>query len=253
MAPQQLAGALLPVKSPYVAPPVRSVRAVIDRLEEIQAYAETNEPRGQHDGIACFTFLYHRITRKVWEGIQSGRFADATFVTALDVTFANRYLSALRAHVLAPAMVPNAWSALFERRGNHHVTKLQFAAAGVNAHVNFDLPIAVVDTCTQLGARPHAGQQHASYQEVNRIFAEEMQYLRHHFESTWERLIDRAVLSRVLNKIDDWTVVADRDAAWEAAEHLWELRQRCQDEEPFVHHLDDVAGVLGTAVLVPVV
>lgn len=252
MAPQQLVGAVAPLKSPYLAPRVASVPEVIDRLEEIEAYAEANEVRGQHDGIACFAFLCHTITLRVWDGIRSGLFADPTFVAVLDVVFANRFFSALQARALAPRAVPHAWAVLLDRRADPHITQLQFAACGVNAHVNYDLPIAVVDSCTLIGCAPTDGAQRDSYQEINRIFAEEMQALRQHFESTWQRLVDRGALARVLDKINDWTVVADRDAAWEAAEHLWELRQRNQNEDPFVHHLDDVAGALGRAVLTPV-
>src|SRR6266851_5622858 len=209
MAPQQLASAVVTPASPYTAAPVDTVEEVIERLDEIMTYAEAHELRGQHDGVACFSFLYHRITTR-----------------ALDVVFANRYLTALRNNVLAPEAVPNAWSVLFLRRAHPHITRLQFAAAGVNAHVNFDLAMAVADTCARLGSAPGTGTKHESYQEINRIFAEEMQSLREHFESTWERLIDQDVLGRVANKMDDWIVVATRDVAWEAAEHLWELRTR---------------------------
>src|SRR5216683_64664 len=252
MAPQQLAGAVVTPASPYTAAPVATIEEVIERLDEIMTYAEAHELRGQHDGVACFSFLYHRITTRVLEGIHSGRFDDPDFVRALDVVFANRYLTALRNNVLAPEAVPNAWSVLFLRRAHPHITRLQFAAAGVNAHVNFDLAIAVADTCAQLGSPPNAGAKHQSYQEINAIFAGEMQSLREHFESTWERLIDRMVLGRVVNKIDDWLVIATRDVAWEAAEHLCDMRERGEDETDFVSRLDAMAGAGGLAVLIPV-
>jgi len=252
MAPQQLASAVVATTSPYTGPSVDSVPDVIKRLEEIQSYAEAHEARGQHDGVACFTYLYHRITTRVLEGIESGRFDDGEFVNLLDVVFANRYLAALRASVLSPGDVPDAWEVLFQRRAEPHITRLQFAAAGVNAHVNFDLAVAVADTCTQLESAPATGAKHQSYQEINKIFAEEMQTLREHFESTWERLIDQVVLGRVVNKMDDWIVVATRDVAWEAAEHLWNLRQRGEDEASFITKMDGLAGEAGRAVLLPV-
>jgi len=252
MAPQQLASAVVTTTSPYTGPPVGTVPEVIRRLEEIQSYAEAHEVRGQHDGVACFTYLYHRITARVLEGIDSGRFDDGEFVTLLDVVFANRYLAALRASVLSPGDVPDAWEVLFQRREHPHITRLQFAAAGVNAHVNFDLAVAVADTCAQLESAPTIGAKHQSYQEINKIFAEEMQSLREHFESTWERLIDQVVLGRVVNKMDDWIVVATRDVAWEAAEHLWNLRQRGEDEASFIARIDGLAGEAGRAVLLPV-
>ena len=71
MAPQQLASAVVTTTSPYTGPPVGSVPEVIKRLEEIQSYAEAHEVRGQHDGVACFTYLYHRITTRVLEGIDT--------------------------------------------------------------------------------------------------------------------------------------------------------------------------------------
>ena len=252
MAPQQLASAVVTATSPYTGSPASSVGEVIERLDQIRTYAESHELRGQHDGVACFSYLYHQITTRVLEGIGSGRFADGEFVNVLDIVFANRYLAALRASVLSPGDVPDAWSALFQRRAHPHITRLQFAAAGVNAHVNFDLAIAVADTCVQLGSAPGVGTKHESYQEINKIFAEEMQSLREHFESTWERLIDRMVLGRVANKMDDWIVVATRDVAWEAAEHLWDLRQRGEDETGFVARIDALAGDAGRAVLLPV-
>src|ERR1700704_260486 len=252
MAPQQLASAVVTTASPYTGPRVDSVEEVIERLEEIQHYAEAHELRGQHDGVACFSYLYRRITTRVLEGIGSGRFEDGDFVALLDVVFANRYLDALRASVLSPIDVPDAWSALFERRAHPHITRLQFAAAGVNAHVNFDLAVAVADTCTQSESAPQLGAKHQSYQEINAIFAEEMQSLREHFESTWERLIDQIVLGRVVNKIDDWIVIATRDVAGENAELLWNIRQRGVDETGFVTGMDAVAGEAGWLVLCPV-
>jgi hypothetical protein len=252
MAPQQLASAVVTTASPYTGLPAGSVPEVIKRLEEIQSYAEAHEVRGQHDGVACFTYLYQRITTRVLEGIDSGRFEDGEFVKVLDVVFANRYLAALRASVLSPGDVPEAWEVLFQARAHAHITRLQFAAAGVNAHVNFDLAVAVADTCTQLESAPAIGAKHQSYQEINKIFAEEMQSLREHFESTWERLIDQDVLGRVANKMDDWIVVATRDVAWDAAEHLWNLRERGEDEASFITRMDGLAGEAGRAVLLPV-
>src|SRR2546421_631796 len=124
--------------------------------------------------------------------------------------------------------------------------------AEAHPHVNFDRAVAVADTCTQLGSAPAIGAKHQSYQEINKIFAEEMQSLREHFESTWERLIDQVVLGRVVNKMDDWIVVATRDVAWEAAEHLWNLRQRGEEEASFIARIDGLAGEAGRAVLLPV-
>lgn len=252
MAPQQLVGAVFPATSPYSEPPVTGLAQAIGRLEQIDAYAETHEPRGQHDGVACFSALLHSVLCRVWEGVHLGSFDDPEFVAELSVMLANRYLAALRANVLAAPMVPDAWSALFDRRADAHVTQLQFAAAGVNAQVNFDLPVAIVDTCARMGCSPDAAVTVAACHELTRIFAEEMQAVRTQFEHRWERLIDPAVLTRVTSKINDWTVIGDRAIAWEAAQRLWELRSQRRKEVAFIDRLDTIAGGLSRSVLIPV-
>jgi hypothetical protein len=239
--------------SPYEAPAVTSVPEAVQRMEEIQAYVEGHEPAGQHDGIACFNYIYLVITRRILDGIDHQFFADDSFVARLDVTFANRYFAALRASVLQPAAVPECWAVLIDRRSDPHITRLQMAAAGINAHVNFDLGVAVADTCAGLGLKPDSGSQHASYQQINQLFAEEVQNLRQHLESGWERLIDRITFERVSNQIDAWTMKGIRDVAWEDAEHLWTLRQHGDDGAEFIRHLDELASETGRLVLVPVI
>lgn len=252
MAPQQLASAALVADSPYAEEPVSTVPEVLARLERIASYAEGHEPRGQHDGVACFTALYHRITTRIWEGIASGVFRNPEFVAAVDVALANRYFAALRTGALQPEAVPTAWAPLLARRGDPRITRIQFAVAGVNAHLNVDLAVAIADTCCELHSGPATGAKRASYLEMNRIFATEMQALRRQFESTWERLIDRVVFSRVLIRIDDWTAVTTREVAWEAAGHIWALRQQGDDPEAFVASLARVAGEASRLVLTPV-
>ena len=245
--------ATLTSRSAYEARGATSVPEVVHRMEEIQTYIESQEPRGQHDGIACFNYMYLAITRRILDGLRNRRFADNGFVADLDVTFANRYFDALRASVVQPGAVPESWAVLIDRRSNPHITGLQFATAGINAHVNFDLGVAVAGTCASLGSKPDSGNQHAAYQQINQIFAEEIQNLRQRFESGWERLIDRLVFQRVLNKIDDWTMVGIRDVAWEDAEHLWTLRQGGDEGSEFIRHLDELASEAGRLLLVPVI
>jgi len=37
------------------------------------------------------------------------------------------------------------------------IEPIQFALAGMNAHINHDLPVAIVSTCTELASSPAAG------------------------------------------------------------------------------------------------
>ena len=254
MAPQQLASAAAPTTSPYTDPPVRTMPEVIDRLERLQAYAEAHELRGQHDGVACFSALYRRTAQRIWQGIESGALPDPGFIELLCVVLANRYFGAIAASFLSPIDVPDAWAILFDRRSDPHVTQMQFVAGGVNVHLRLDLAVAAADTCARLHAPLAAGQADASYREVRRIVAEELESFRHGFETTWRRLVDGAVLDRVTGKIDGWLATATfgEDLAWEGAERLWRLRRRGKDEAAFVAELDAAATRAGRTILAPV-
>jgi hypothetical protein len=217
-------------------------------MEDIGSYLAATAERGSADGVACFTYLYTVITKRVRDGIDSGFFADGEFLTTLDVTFANRYFNALRDDANQSATTPHSWKVLIDKRSDKSIESIQFAMAGVNAHVNFDLALAVIDTCTELRTTPNRGTQHADYQKINQIFSEEMQHLREHFEDSLARTVDKAA-SPVLNLIDDNIVVLTRDTAWEVAEHFAELRRVGISEATLTKRLDEMAAISGRLLL----
>jgi hypothetical protein len=236
--------------TPLGAPPVDTIPGVIERLAAIQSWLEEHAPRRRHDGIACFNFLYHVITQRVLEWIEDGRFTDREYLTQLDVVFANRYFDALRAYDADPDSAPSSWDALFERRDQTGIAPMQFAVAGVNAHVNFDLPLSAVTVCERMGRELGQGTQRADYDMVNAVFAEEMQTLRRHFEDRFERWIDEHVLAHVEDALGNFSVEAARDTAWANAEVLWSLRRHDGAEREFVESLDRLVGLAGRGVLI---
>ena len=74
-------------------------------------------------------------------------------MTQLDVTFANLYFAAAEA-AGNPAAAPLAWRPLIEQRAVAGIEPVQFALAGMNAHINHDLPLAMVSTCAALATAP---------------------------------------------------------------------------------------------------
>src|SRR4051812_40952674 len=121
-----------------------------------------------NDGIAWFNRLYLRVTEAVQEALPRALFVDAAFMARLDVVFAGLYFEALRAYVSDEKSVPRAWAPLFACRKRKHVAPLQFAFAGMNAHINHDLPLAVVAVCKERGVDPlRARRQRTDYDKVN--------------------------------------------------------------------------------------
>jgi hypothetical protein len=78
--------------------------------------------------------------------VTAGAFEDGPWVDAWDVAFAGLYLDAVDAHRRDPAAPPWPWRLAFGARPG--LPPLAHVLLGINAHVNYDLPqalLAVID------------------------------------------------------------------------------------------------------------
>jgi hypothetical protein len=196
--------------------PVTSVAGAIARMEAIEAALPAA------DGLACFNRMYLDVTTQVNSQLGQGFFADPAFMAQLDVTFANLYFAAADT-ASAPATVPLAWRPLVEQRATAGIEPIQFALAGMNAHINHDLPLAMVSTCTALATAPDAEPHFADYQKVDQLLDAAEQSIRQSFESAPELDVDRH-LSAVNTLIANWTITSARDLAWDNCLLLWAVR-----------------------------
>jgi hypothetical protein len=210
---------------------VDGVREVVAQLEAMQKVADHRHPLFRHDGVACFNYLYVEITKHVLRCVENvalkksdPQFEDLEFMAALDVAFANRYLAAMGVGE-TPPFQPRCWQALLDHRDTRDISPLIFAVAGVNAHVNFDLPFALVKACEMMTRELDAGSNRADYLLINNIFDHHMAHLRRHFESRFLKNFDTARVAKVENKIGDVVVVVARNLAWCTAVRLWAVHE----------------------------
>jgi hypothetical protein len=153
--------------------------------------------------------MYLDVTRQVNSQLGQDFFADPAFMTQLDVAFANLYFAAAGT-ASTPATVPLAWRPLAQRRAAAGIEPVQFALAGMNAHINHDLPLAMVSTCTALGTAPDAGPHFADYQKIDHLLDTVEQSIRQSFENAAELAADRH-LAAVANLIATWMINSARD------------------------------------------
>ncbi|SCL27712.1 DUF5995 family protein [Micromonospora inyonensis] len=227
------------------------VPAVVDHLTKLQDVLVRLPPLQASCPLADFNGLYLTITGKVLERLYDGRFADPVFLSRLDVEFAARYFDALRLWTESSPCTPQAWACIFERMQGPDVRPLPAAAAGVNAHINFDLPFALVTTFDHLESEPvDGGDQHRDYLQINAIFAESIPTLRRGYLDRWQLIID------TLNgDLDDWyqgeLVEYTRGVAWRNAQRIWRVRHDTHAREGERDRLDDTAARLGRLLLSP--
>jgi hypothetical protein len=200
----------------------------------------------ENDGVAAFTRLYLAVTEAVAESA-SHEFEDAQFVRRLDVSFANLYFDALRAR-----RVPRAWAPLFEARGRRGILPIQFALAGMNAHINRDLPVALARTCAARGIElRRSSPQHHDFVRVNRLLAETEARVKRSFATGVLADADVA-LGRVDDVVAIWNVERARDAAWVNAETLAALEPIPALRAQFLRTLDRMVGFASRGLLRPV-
>ena len=233
------------VLSPILAQtPVASIDDVVARMASIdQALAPA-------DGIACFNKLYFEVTKNVLAGVGHSTFADPRFLTALDVAFANLYFAALRAYDAGSPDTPRAWQPLFADRGDRTIAPIQFAIAGMNAHINRDLPVALLEIFTARGrALDDESPQHADYETINKVLAVTEKQVKDSYLDDLARQIDME-----FHGVDDvvaiWSVTAAREAAWTNSGVLWYLRNIGPIERAYVTTLDRTVGFASRGLLV---
>ena len=223
-----------------------------DRVDEVAERLRSIEKAlPKRDGVRAFTSLYRAVTEAVDERVRPGTFADAPFARWLDVVFANLYLRALRAHVLGPKRPPRAWAPLFEARARPGVAPIQFALAGMNAHINRDLPLALVGTCRARKVSPlRGGPQHADFRRIDGLLAETEALVRADFATGLIGWADEA-FGELDTIVAMWNVRQARAAAWTNAETLWALRNLPLTAGRFALTLDRTVGFAGRGLLRP--
>ncbi len=222
--------------------------AGIDEVLAVQRAIDAALPPG--DGVACFNRLYMTVTANVLAAERAGgTFAEVPFLSALDVAFGNLYFAALAA-LERGAAVPRAWAPLFAARARADLAPLQFALAGMNAHINRDLPVGLVDTFGKLGlamARPST--ESTDYDKVNDVLAAtEQQMAAAYFTPLLQEL------HRACDGVDDvvanWSVREARAAAWVNGAALWWLRGEPTIAGDYLDALDGMVGFAGRGLLI---
>ena len=130
------------------------------------------------DGLKYFTKMYIGMTQGVKDGLDgkdpSMKFEDPKYMEKFDVNFANLFLDAVRNNLQGKS-VPEAWQAVFDARHKDGVEPIQDAMAGMMAHIDHDLPYAIVQTNKDFGITPGKDSpQYRDFEKINDLIAKQM-------------------------------------------------------------------------------
>src|SRR4051812_14955957 len=219
----------------------RTVKQVAEALDRVQRRLPAT------DGVKWFAWLYADVTRAIVRLFDDDELQRPDFMAGLVVRFGNTFLNSVE----RPASAPRAWQPLFERRHDRGVAPLQFAMAGLNAHVGAELPVGLADAARTLDidlARARA--EHDDWTKVNSTIAE--------VEPAAKRyLLTGAIkdLDPAFGRLDDlaatWSVEAAREAAWAQGRVVWSLRDAPFLRDPYVGTLERSTRMVCRLLLVP--
>ena len=217
-----------------------TIADVISRMQAIDALLPAN------DGIKWFNRLYLMVTQAVDLHPPGGAWQSPVWLTRLDVVFAGLYFSAMSGY-LSGQTVPSAWSALFEARFRTGIDRIQFALAGMNAHINHDLALALLTTDAELNVVPALDSpEHSDYESVNGLLNTVTPAA-----LTMLATDTLGVLAQDTGKIGRllafWDICKARDLAWNFANNLRSLAG--VSREAALNAQDALTGALGRAIL----
>jgi hypothetical protein len=276
-APYRIAaGALRELIERSHGPPVASAWArqatidqVIKRMEAIAKGIE--EKHGKDDGVLAFNKLYLAVTRGVKRAVETSEraqgasspapspapaeplFNDPRSVARLDVIFADLYFAAIEADQRGAKPATLSWRVLFEARDRRDVLPVQFAFAGMNAHINHDLPIALLEQWELGRRRPsNFGTAKDDFTAVNEILKAEEAKLKPGLEPNPVRKLDKGELARLDDKLGLWVVETARAHAWGAADQLWDVRKIGAMRRAWLATVDAGVSALSETLVAPV-
>ncbi len=212
-------------------------RQTLDRMQaQLQQWEQASDRR------AVFLTCYSMMTQNMLSALDDGIFIDPSWVLRLLDHFADYYFHALETYETGETVPPEIWKFTFDVANHHSTHALQNLLLGVNAHINYDLVMALADELEPEWSQLTPDQRRLRYQDhchVNEIIARTIDAVQD--EVLEKQSLVMEVVDISMGRLDEWLVtklIAHwRDQVWEKAVRRVEVAseegresQRRQDE-----------------------
>jgi hypothetical protein len=197
-----------------VPPRFTRVRDVVEGLAHLE-----EELVAQRDRRAVFVTAYLTITRTIEAWLERGVFLQNAVVAAYAVAFANAYRHALASYEQGrPDEIPAAWRQSFDARLDARVSVVQHLLLGINAHINHDLPYAVL----QGGLDVHCDRCYSDHTRINDALRVATPFVRRRITAAWPRRYHLVgyLYGPMIDEAVAMTFVRARQRSWALAKML---------------------------------
>ncbi|MBA3538582.1 MAG: hypothetical protein H0T79_03060 [Deltaproteobacteria bacterium] len=206
-------------------------------VERLRLTAERCKARG--DRREVFIFAYHYLTNRLRENLLAGRFVDVPWTRDLAVRFADLYFDAEAAFDRGETCsLP--WHRFFVACTAKHATALELLMLGMNAHIVYDLPLALEPGLTLDPAT--LARRQFDHDLVNEILEEAIDPFQEMLARNYGRWI--AAVDWLAWRVDEWAIDqilrATRNQVWRHAVALAASETR-ESREVVRSHLETIA------------
>lgn len=199
----------------------------------------------QNDWRAVFMRAYRLTTQRVGEAIGAGEFIDRAWMTRLDVQFAGYYFAALaRWDSGQPPSEP--WRIAFECTRYRRTNVLQDVGLGMNAHINHDLVLAIVDV---LEPDDDLAVREKDHSHMNAVLARILNEVQRDVTLRYDPslLLADFTLGRIDEDIAAFSIEVARDHVWDNVLSVMESTHPERERKRLGTHV----GHLAEAILLP--
>lgn len=181
---------------------------------QLEQWEQASDPR------AVFLGCYCMMTANLMGAIEAGEFQDPEWVGHLMEHFAEYYFVALQAYERNQPHTPATWRLAFDRALQPGGLALQNLLLGVNAHINYDLVLALSDLLESDWENldePARRRRYEDHCQVNRVIARTI-------DSVQDAILEphnlpMQLVDVLFGPVDEWLVSqlieSWRDQVWE--------------------------------------
>jgi hypothetical protein len=178
--------------------------AALTAEERLVALSQQWGATGDHRAV--FADCYLIMTRQVEDAVRTGRFHDGVWVSRLLDRFAGYYFDAVDSYggVITEPVCPAVWREALEACADPRCHPLQALMLGINAHINHDLALALVDVLDDWPTLDEAARQlrREDHEQVNTIIDATTDQVQRDVVGRWAPLAEE--LDLLLGPIDEW-------------------------------------------------
>ncbi len=177
---------------------------------------------GMQDRRAIFLNCYALMTQNMFAALGEGRFRDPAWVVRLLSRFSDYYFAALEAYERQDTAIPTVWQLAHDAAAQSHLFSAQHLFLGVNAHINYDLALTVVELLGPIWPTLSPEQRQLYQQDfdhVNVIIKETTDQVQDEVLERHDRIM--AWMDLVSGPLDEWfigwLITGWRDEVWQRA------------------------------------